>query len=139
MLGRPLRRGPSVHAHQPGNWRDDLQVPPILWHKFDEGYQFVLDLFRNDWMVVRPRELKIPVPVVTNEPIQMKTEEKQVYIKRLRRVYRSRDFGPLFDTLQRVLDRASSNLLFDLWYQSAGEGDDEYEYEDGDEDERVGV
>ena len=113
----------------------NLQLPPILWHEFDEGYQFVLDLFRNDWMVAPPRELKIPVPVVTNEPIDKKTKGKQMYIKRLCRVYRSGEFRPLFDTLRPALDSCSESFLERCEWCSSSEEEDE----DGDEDERGGV
>lgn len=42
-------------------------IPPIMFHKFDQGYHLVLDFFRNDWMVQVDDEHTIPVPIISNE------------------------------------------------------------------------
>jgi hypothetical protein len=42
-------------------------IPPVIFHEFDQGYQLVLDFFRNDWMVQVDEEHKIPTPIISNE------------------------------------------------------------------------
>jgi hypothetical protein len=58
-----------------------LLIPPIIFHEFDQGYHFVLDLFRNDWMLEVNDGHKIPVPIISNDlPVT-----KKPFMKRLRR------------------------------------------------------
>ncbi|KAL1953758.1 hypothetical protein VTO42DRAFT_2289 [Malbranchea cinnamomea] len=44
-----------------------LFVPPLLVHEFDQGYHFVLDFFRNDWIVKVNDRHKVPVPIISND------------------------------------------------------------------------
>jgi len=44
----------------------EFLIPPLLLHEFDEGFHFVLDLFRNDWMVEVDDERTIPIPTISN-------------------------------------------------------------------------
>jgi hypothetical protein len=44
-----------------------LLIPPLMWRKYDHGYQLVLDFFRNDWMVRVDDDRTIPVPVISND------------------------------------------------------------------------
>jgi hypothetical protein len=48
-------------------------IPPIMFHKFDQGYHLVLDFFRNDWMVQTVDEHMIPVQIISNEVTAGKT------------------------------------------------------------------
>ncbi|CAG9962882.1 unnamed protein product [Clonostachys byssicola] len=46
----------------------DLLLPPITFHKCEEGYQLSLDFFRNDWMVRVDDKRTVPVPDLTEKP-----------------------------------------------------------------------
>ncbi|KHN94626.1 uncharacterized protein MAM_07532 [Metarhizium album ARSEF 1941] len=45
-----------------------LLVPPIQWHEFEQGFELVVDFFRNDWMVDVQAASAVPVPRVTQRP-----------------------------------------------------------------------
>jgi hypothetical protein len=45
----------------------ELLIPPIMFHEFEDGWHLVLDLFRNDWMVIVDEDKVVPLPVITND------------------------------------------------------------------------
>ncbi|KID77521.1 uncharacterized protein G6M90_00g096470 [Metarhizium brunneum] len=47
-----------------------LLVPPIQWHEFEQGFELVVDFFRNDWMVRVDGARVVPVPRVTERPVE---------------------------------------------------------------------
>ncbi|KAG8421832.1 hypothetical protein J3458_003674 [Metarhizium acridum] len=47
-----------------------LLVPPIQWHEFEQGFELVVDFFRNDWMVGVDGARVVPVPRVTQRPVE---------------------------------------------------------------------
>jgi hypothetical protein len=57
-----------------------LLVPPIQFHEFQQGFQLTVDFFRNDWMVDVDAERAVPVPILTEKPVE---EEENPFFEKL--------------------------------------------------------
>lgn len=85
-----------------------LLIPPVVYHEYPGlGYHFVVDFFRNDWMIKVDDEHKIPVPVITND-VPEEWEEEHVG-------------GPFWQRVKSLAGSTEKDLEGTFWTRDSDE------------------